>query len=492
MPKIKVLFTAAELTPMAKVGGLGDVIGALPKSLKKLGLDVRIVLPKYGVIDEKKYGLEKVAENIPVPFAGEGGEINIYRAFLPMSEVPVYFIDSLKYLGQGGVYIEADASSGGSTKELHRFTFFARSIFEIFEPLSFRPDILHCHDWHVGVVPFLKKYLAAKNPALEKIKTLLTIHNLAYQGNYNYQEVLESLGILPSEAEKYAFTSFDGQSVRYLEQAIKHADLLNTVSPNYAREILTPEYGCGLEKALEKRKADLSGILNGIDLERFNPEVDEEIYKKYSLDTIEDKKENKKHLQEISSLKTDPSAPILGLVGRLAEQKGIDLLAEILPSLAKEEAQLIILGTGEPKLEKIIQEAAKKYPEKISATLDFDAALAQKIYAGADMFLMPSRFEPCGLGQLIAMRYGTVPIVRATGGLADTVPEYNPQTKEGAGFSFHEFKAKDFLAAIERALKMYHNKNEWLKIVKNGMAGDYSWNKSSEEYLKLYQKLLNS
>ncbi len=492
MPEIKVLFTAAELTPMAKVGGLGDVIGALPKSLKKLGIDVRIVIPKYGVIDEKEYGLTKIAEKIKVPFAGKEELIDIWQANLPMSEVPVYFIDNLKYLGKGGVYVEADASSGGSAEELHRFTFFARSIFEIFEPVSFWPDVIHCHDWHVGIIPFLEKYLEEEKPKLNKVKTLLTIHNLAYQGNYNYQEVLESLGISETDARKHNLIPFDHENIRYLEQAIKDADLLNTVSPKYAKEILTREYGCGLEKHLKKRKKDISGILNGIDLESFNPEVDNQIYKKYSLENIEIKNENKKHLQEISNLEVNEKIPVLGLVGRLADQKGIDLLVEILPKLEKENLQLVILGTGDPKLEKELKESGEKYPNKISVTLAFDATLAQKIYAGSDMFLMPSRFEPCGLGQMISMRYGNIPIVRATGGLADTVPEYNPETKEGTGFSFEKFTGKDFLAAIERALKMYHNKGEWMNIIKNGMSGDYSWDKSSQEYIKLYQKLLNS
>jgi len=490
MKKIKVLFAAAELTPMAKVGGLGDVIGALPKNLIKHGVDVRIVIPKYGIIKEKKYNLKKITSDTIVPFMGQEEKINIWQSYLPQSQVPVYFIENFKYLGQNGIYFEKDASPGGSSSECQRFTFFARSLFETFTPINFWPDIIHCHDWHVGTLPFLKKYLAKKNKNLEKIKTLLTIHNLAYQGIYSFSEVLRCLEISEKEAYETGFIPFEKENINYLRQAIIHADLINTVSPTYAQEILTPEYGNGLTEDLKKRKNDLYGILNGIDLERFNPEIDPEIVKKYSLKTLANKKINKRYLQEISGLEVNENIPLLGFVGRLAEQKGIDLILEALPELEKENCQLVFLGTGNPDLENSLKETAKKYKGKVSVTIAFDASLAQKIYAGSDIFLMPSRFEPCGLGQMIAMRYGTIPIVRATGGLVDTVQEFEKNKAKGTGFLFSSFLKSAFLSAVKKALSLYSEKKLWQIIMENAMKQDFSWDKSSKEYLKLYKKLI--
>jgi len=490
MKKTKILLTAAELTPMAKVGGLADVIGALPKNLIRNQVDARIIIPKYGIIDEKEYGLKKIASDIKVPFGRQEEIINIWQSHLPGSAVLVYFIENQKYLGRNGVYFEKDASPGGSSPECQRFTFFSRSIFETFKPLDFHPDVIHLHDWHVGIIPFLKNYLGQKNPSIKKVKALLTIHNLAYQGNYDYAEVLDYLGIKKGEAEKMKFQPVKNNSIKYLRQAILHADSLNTVSPTYAKEIMTAEYGAGLEKELQKRKGDLHGILNGIDLERFNPKMDQELVKKYSIESIKDKKLNKKHLQKISNLKESDDIPILGMVGRLAEQKGIDLILQILPELMQKKCQIILLGTGNPQLEEKLKEAAKKYPDKISATIDFDAALAQKIYAGSDMFLMPSRYEPCGLGQMIAMRYGNIPIVRSTGGLADTVFEFNPENNQGTGFCFEKFDSNEFYKAVEKSLEIYKNKEKWQKLIKNAMSKDFSWDKSAKKYIELYNQLI--
>ncbi|MDZ7798833.1 MAG: glycogen/starch synthase [Patescibacteria group bacterium] len=490
MKKSKILLTAAELTPMAKVGGLADVIGALPKNLIRNHVDTRIIIPKYGIIDEKEYNLKKIASDIKVPFGNKEELINIWQSHLPGSAVLVYFIDNQKYLGRNGVYFEKDASPGGSSPECQRFTFFSRSIFETFKPLNFHPEVIHLHDWHVGIIPFLKNYLGQKNPSIRKIKTLLTIHNLAYQGNYNYREVLDYLNIKKEEAKNMKFMPLDKNNIKYLRQAILHADSLNTVSPTYAQEIMNAEYGAGLEKELQKRKEDLHGILNGIDVERFNPALDQEIIKQYSIDRLENKKINKKNLQKISGLKQSEDTPVLGLVGRLAEQKGIDLILQILPKLAKNNCQLVLLGTGNKELEENLKKAAKKYKNWLSATIDFDASLAQKIYAGSDMFLMPSRYEPCGLGQMIAMRYGNIPIVRATGGLADTVHEFNPENEVGTGFCFEKFEASEFYKATKRALEVYKNKEKWLKLMKNGMKKDFSWNKSAKKYIELYHQLI--
>lgn len=489
MAKIKVLFVAGELTPLAKVGGLGDVIGALPKSLIKKEIDVRIVIPKYGIIDGKKYPLKLVAHSIEVPFNGQTEKIGVWETSLPGSTVPVYLIDHLKYLGGGQVYFEKDASSGGSSRECQRFTFFARSVFEIFEKLDFWPDILHCHDWHVGLVPFLLKEKKVVDKRFDKMKTLLTIHNFAYQGKYNYEEAIGYLNLKKEKGLAEKLPKFDYQTINYLQQGIFYTDLINTVSPSYAQEILTPEYGEGLEKFLQARKKDLSGIINGIDVDLLNPLTDPAISANYDSENIEKKKINKKNLQKITGLKINGEKPVFGMVGRLAEQKGIDLLTPILPKLIKRDIQLIILGTGLVKFEEIAQKMAMDFPENAWVKIGFDIPLAMKIYAGADFFLMPSRFEPCGLGQMVAMRYGTVPIVRATGGLKDTVAEFSPKTGQGTGFRFDNFKADEFLAAIEKSLKVYQNKEAWGSLIKNLMRQDFSWDRSSQEYIKLYQKL---
>ncbi|MFA5070276.1 MAG: glycogen/starch synthase [Patescibacteria group bacterium] len=526
MAKTKVLFVAAELTPLAKVGGLADVIGALPKSLRKKGADSRIVIPKYGIIDEKKYPLKLVADNIEVPFNGQKEKIRIFASLLPGSDVIVYLIDHLKYLGAGGVYFEKDASSGGASRECQRFTFFARCIQEIFSPLNFWPDIIHCHDWHVGIVPFLLKERAKKDKLFPKMKILLTIHNIAYQGKYNYDEATAYLNLKKAEGPvmkhdknnpvtidysflgKYSYDEatkylnlkgdknleeklkkYDSVTIDYLQQAIAYADLLNTVSPTYAKEILTPAYGEGLEKYLLARKNDLSGIVNGIDTEIFNPKTDPNLAKNYSAVNPSGKIEDKKDLQKITGLAIDENIPVLGVVGRLADQKGLDLLIPVLPDLVKRNIQLVILGSGLSKYEEIAQKMAADFPKNVFTKIGFDASLAQKIYAGSDLFLMPSRFEPCGLGQLIAMRYGTIPVVRKTGGLKDTVEEFNPKSGRGTGFLFKNFDAKELLAAIEKSLKIYQNKRAWRKLVKNAMNQNFSWDRSGQEYLKLYKKL---
>jgi len=488
MPKIKVLLVAAELNPLAKVGGLADVIGALPKALLKLGVDVRLVIPKYGIVDEKKYPLKKVTENVIVPFNGVDEKVNIFETPLPGSEVPVYLIDHLKYLGRNGVYFETDASPGGSDQEAKRFTFLARSSLTILETLNWYPDIIHCHDWHVGMIPVLVKILAKKNGKLKNLKTLLTIHNLEYQGSYKTKTIFKALNI--SKKDYPTLSKQHKGQINSLQQAILTCDYLNTVSPAYAKEILTSEYGAGLETTLQQRADDLVGILNGIDVERFNPVTDKNIIANYASDDISGKKQCKNDLQKTCNLPIQENIPILGIVSRLADQKGIDLIYEITDDLAKKNMQFILLGTGDPKLEKMISQVAKKYPEKMYAKIEFDATFAQKIYAGSDLFLMPSRFEPCGLGQMIAMRYGTIPIVRATGGLKDTVMDYDEHTDTGDGFVFKHYNNQEFLGAIKRALKLYKNKEKWYKVIKSVMQKDFSWNTSAKKYKKLYSKLI--
>lgn len=489
---LKVLFVAAELNPIAKVGGLADVIGALPKALKKLGVDVRIAIPKYGIVDEKKYPLKKIAERIIVRFNSQNESITLYETPLPDTDVPVYLFDNLKYLGENGVYYEKDASPGGSLRENQRFTFYVKSSLEFFKNINWWPDIIHFHDWHVGILPVLLKLIAKKDERYTSMKTLLTIHNMAYQGKYSPQDVFKNLELSENDYPTLRLRTGENKDINYLQQAILSADLINTVSPTYAYEILTPEFGEGLEDILKSRKSDLFGVLNGIDTERFNPQKDKDIIANYKAQNLDGKKKCKIDLQKICGLKINENIPVLGIVSRLTDQKGIDILHEILPNLMATDLQLIILGTGSAVFEQIVSEDTKKYSSKMFSKIAFDAQLAQKIYAGSDIFLMPSKFEPCGLCQMIAMRYGTIPVVRATGGLKDTVANYDPQTEEGDGFVFQKYQAKEFMEAIKKALAIYQESEKWYKLVRKAMQKDFSWEASAKKYLGLYYKILEN
>ena len=443
---MKVLFIASECTPIAKVGGLADVVGSLPKSLKKLGVDISVLIPFYGAIKLKKEEIKLVLKEAAVFFDGKKEKFNLWQTTLPKSKVPVFLIENNKYF-KGNVYIETDASSGGSATEAKRFFFLSKVGIKLAE--TFKIDILHCHDWHTAIIPFL-----IKKEKLQ-LKNLLTIHNLQYQGLYPYQIVNQLLN-----------TKFI-KDVNCLKQGILNAKIITTVSPTYAKEILTKEYGAGLEPVLLKRKEDLHGILNGID--KIN----------YSLDK---KQADKRKLQKICKLAQNPKVPVIALIGRLTEQKGFDILNPILDELGKMDLQLIVLAAGYPKYEKELIRAEKKFPDKLSINIKFDAKLAEQIYAGADMFLMPSQFEPCGLGQMIAMSYGTVPIVRAVGGLKDTVTEET-------GFLFKNYDAQELLQLIKKALGVYENKKTWKQVQINGIKQDFSWDKSAKRYLEIYQKL---
>jgi len=467
---LKILFVASECTPIAKVGGLGDVIGALPKALTELGLDVRIVIPKYRIIDENKYNFKLIASKIKK----KEEFINIYQGFLPDSKVPVYLLENEKYFGENGVYSHISSFDG-----IERFLFFSETILDIFSYIKWFPQIIHCHDWETAIIPLLLKLKGEK-----KIRTLLTIHNLAIQGKWNSQDVFRFLNLKRSGIETLQFRDKD-KDFNILQQGILNADLLNTVSSTYRKEIITKKYGKGLEIFLRQRKNSLLGILNGIDFVRFNPETDLDIKENYSLINFEKKNRNKIELQKIFKLPEKKNALLFSFIGRLDPQKGIDLVIKIMPNLVKSDCQLVILGKGGEEYEKELQELAKKYPKNISVYIKFDPVLAQKIYAGSDIFLMPSKFEPCGLGQMIAMRYGAIPIVRETGGLADTV------IQRKTGFLFKQYNSRALLKIINEALKVYKNKKEWLKIIKRAMKENFSWKMSAKEYLSLYKKLLN-
>lgn len=473
---MKILFIASECTPIAKVGGLADVVGSLPKALKKLGVDVSVAIPYYQSINFTEKNMP-VGKDFSVVFDGKEEHFELWQTYLPPCKsdsgecVPLYLIKNDDIFGET-IYLEKDASPSGSEKETTRFLFLSAASLKVTEALDI--DVLHCHDWHTAMSTFLDKEKKCK------FKTVLTIHNLEYQGVYDKNLVNQLLG-----------TDFVG-NVNCLETGILNADFITTVSPNYAKEILTKEFGAGLEESLKKRSGSFEGILNGIDVKKFDPKSDSALKKNYFIENLEDKAENKAFLQNRCFGKSDPQIPVLGIVSRLADQKGFDLIIEFFDSLIKENLQIALLGQGAGDYEKFFREMAKKFPQKVFAKIGFDSELAQQIYGGADMFLMPSRFEPCGLGQMIAMRYGTVPIARAVGGIKDTVENVmvkNGQA-QGTGFLFDKYDAQEFFGAIKRATDAFKDKEVWKQIQINGMNQDFSWEKSAKIYLSLYEKLI--
>ncbi|MDO8668272.1 MAG: glycogen/starch synthase [bacterium] len=460
---LKILIAAAEVTPIAKVGGLGDVIGALPKALSKLNLDARVIIPFYGAIDRNKYKIKLIKQKIGV---GEA-LINLWQTNLPNSTVPVYLIEHNFFKGRE-IYSNALADDPKDTK---KYLFLAHAILESLKALNFKPNVIHLNDWHTAAVPLLLKTDRQNNEFFKQTKTLYTIHNLANQGPAGQKT--------PVKSGETGAKLFDG--VNYMAEGIINSGIVSTVSPTYAKEILTKKYGARLENILLKRKNQLYGILNGIDTDFFNPAADKLIKKNYSLETIENKLNNKLSLQKKMGWPEDKDIALVGLVTRFVWQKGIELITEKFSEL---NCQFVFLGTGEKRYEEALLNLAKKYPGKFKVLIKFDEKLAHEIYAGSDIFLVPSRFEPCGLTQMIAMRYGSVPIARATGGLKDTV-------NAKVGFIFKQFAATKFYDTLQKALNIYYNRPKaWNQLKKNGMRQDFSWNKSAKEYLKLYKKLI--
>lgn len=494
--KIKIVMAAAELMPLVKVGGLGDVIGSLPKALSKIGVDVSIFLPFYGSIDRKKYKVKLLKKSLSINIASKQEKFDVYQSTLPQSKVKVFliahklfagkeiYVGSRKYFKKGKNSAASVRYSRGNS-DVERFVFFSKAVVESIKDLKLKPNLVHCHDWHTALIPtFIDEYSLSSSD-FENIKTIYTIHNLANQGIVGL-DILDygalHHDLTPAVMEDYY--DQDGQVLDLMKIGILSADYVSTVSSSYSQEILSKEYGAGLEKYLNRRKKHLLGILNGIDTDFFNPEKDKFIKKNYNIKNLAiAKKINKENLQRVLKLPVS-EAPLLGIVSRLVSQKGLDILLLALEKLIeKNDFQLVVLGTGQKEIEEAFKNLSKKYPTKIKASIGFDVSLAQKIYAGSDFFLMPSIFEPCGLGQMIAMRYGTVPIVRNTGGLKDTVK--NKKT----GFVF---KNKDSLAlagAMTEAIKFYKKKANFDKMRVLLMKQDFSWDKSAREYLRLYKKL---
>ena len=463
---MRIVICASEMVPFAKTGGLADVVGSLPLALAKLGAEIKVVIPKYRSITEPRPCVQRWD-----------------RSSCSISEnVEVYFVENENYFNRENLYGD---SSGDYPDNLERFAYFCRRSLTLLEKTGFKPDIIHCHDWQTGLIPVYLKTVYSKDPFYSRTKSLFTIHNLAYQGVFP-RDKLSFLG-LDREGKGEEFCA-QGGNINLLKAGLVSADIISTVSPTYAKEIQTKEFGCGLEDVLVKRAGELYGIINGIDYHLWDPATDEAIAERYSFSSPQQKEANKLALQGECGFKKVPDAPLIGIVSRLAEQKGFDLLAKSLNGILNLGAQIVVLGTGDERYHKLFEKFAAMYPEGISVNLGFDAQLARRIYAGSDFFLMPSRFEPCGLGQLISLRYGAVPVVRATGGLKDTIIDYCRDPERGNGFSFTGYKEDYLLAVLKEAIKVYRDKERWFKLVRRAMECDFSWHSSAGEYLKLYKK----
>jgi starch synthase len=487
---LNILLVSSEVEPFAKTGGLADVSSALPKALKELGHEVRIMMPRYRFISEWKFKLHDIIrlKDIPVPVGKTAETANVKSSFISSlkEKVQVYFLDNSKYFGRDGTY-QSPAGQKDYKDNDERFIFFARGVLETLKRLGWQPDIIHCNDWQTGLIPAYLKTLYAEDPFFKSVKTAFTIHNMGYQGAFPHESFLKSH--LPDSLFKTDGVEAYGK-FNFLKTGLYFADVITTVSPRYAQEICdSPELGGGLNGLLTQRRKDLHGIINGIDYLVWNPSTDDSIFRKYDAKSIEAKADNKKALAERFGLEFSPSTPIIGGITRLVHQKGFDLVLEIFEDLLALNVQFVLIASGEKALERKFEQLAKRYPTRCGVFIGFDESLAHLVEAGSDMILMPSRYEPCGLNQMYSMRYGTVPVVRATGGLEDTVEDYTGNGK-GTGFKFEHFEAKELLRILQRAIKVYEQPEEWKKLIRNGMQKDFSWESSARKYVSLYKELL--
>lgn len=481
--KKNVLFVSSEAVPFIKTGGLADVAGSLPKYFDKERYDVRVMLPKYLCIPEKWRSQMKYVTHFYMDLAWRSQYVGVLE--MEYAGVHYYFIDNEFYFAGPKPY-------GYIHEDIEKFAFFSKAALSAMPLLGFKPDIVHCHDWQTGLIPVYMKERFHDGEFFRDMKSIMTIHNLKFQGVWNLQKVKDITGLPP-----YFFTSDKLEAygdANYLKGGIVYADAVTTVSDSYAEEIKTPFYGEHLDGLMRARSNCLTGIVNGIDYEEFNPATDTRIVSNYNQKTFrKEKPKNKKALQQELGLEVNDKKFMIGIVSRLTDQKGLDLIAYMMDQICAEDVQLVILGTGESQYENMFRHFAWKYPDRVSANIYYSEDMSHKIYASCDAFLMPSLFEPCGLSQLMSLRYGTVPIVRETGGLKDTVEPYNEYESTGTGFSFANYNAHEMMNTINYAKHVFYNKKrEWNKIVDRGMLKDFSWTSSAKKYQKLYDNLLGN
>ena len=472
---MKVLYAASEALPFIASGGLADVAGSLPQALRKRLIGCRVVMPLYDGIKQELKDTMKFITNISVPVAWRRQYCGIFEA--RAGGVIYYLLDNQYYFKRDGLY--------GFYDDAERFAFFSRAVLEIIPHIGFKPDIIHCNDWQTALTPVYYSSMYANQPGYENIKTILTIHNIQYQGVYGEELIDNVVGI---DHAYRSLVEYDG-NVNLMKGGIECANAVSTVSPSYAKEILDPWYSHGLDMILRERSYKLRGILNGIDVVNYDPATDKDIFKNFDSENMRGKAVNKRELQKLLGLPEKSDTPVMGMVSRLVSHKGLDLCKAVLDELlSTTDIQLVVLGSGEYQYEEFFRGLAERYPDKVGLCLGFIPDLARKIYAGSDMFLMPSKSEPCGLSQMVALRYGSVPIVRETGGLRDSVSDSGDG--EGNGFVFSSYNAHDMLHAIKRAVQGYADKDGWQILVKRAMESDNSWGKSANEYIRMYKEVL--
>jgi starch synthase len=485
---MNILMVSSEAGPYARTGGLGDVLAALPSAVAALGHDVKLILPKYGTIDDRDFGLTPVGKTVSVPVDGTNVSAGIVRSESGADRVDHLFVDCPEYFEREEFYRDPD--TGGDYKDNdRRFAFFARAALETALALDWRPDIIHVHDWQAALIPVYLKTSYSSSGFFSESKTVLTIHNLGYQGLFDKKR-FRGLN-LPDTlmAGMTGAMEFYGK-VNFLKAGILMADKITTVSERYAEEIQSgDEFGCGLQGVLKGRSDDLCGILNGVDYSTWLPSKDQYIPHKFGVANLAGKHACRVALLNEAKLPVRERVPLIGMITRLTHQKGIDLVFEAAETLFSLDLQMIVLGTGDDASHKEFRRLERAYPDRLKVYLEFNDRLAHWIEAGSDIFLMPSRYEPCGLNQMYALNYGTVPVVRAVGGLADTVTDYDPKTGTGTGFVFHDYTAEAMLEALTQAIALYGNKQPWTRLMKAGMARDFSWDVSARKYAELFQTL---
>ena len=472
---MKVLYAASEAMPFMASGGLGDVAGSLPQALRKRLIGCRVVMPLYDSIKQEFKDNMQFITHISVPVAWRRQYCGIFEA--RAGGVIYYLLDNQYYFKRDTIY--------GQYDDAERFAFFSRAVLEMIPYIDWKPDVIHCNDWQTALTPVYYSTMYAQRPGFENIKTVFTIHNIQYQGVYGKEILGDVLGF---GQEYESLLEYDG-CVNFMKGAIECADKVSTVSPSYANEILDPWYSHGLDSILSQRRSKLCGILNGIDVINYNPETDKALWKNFSSVDFSAKKENKAELQKLMNLPVKEDVPVVAMVTRLVSHKGLDLVKAVADELLQNDnVQLIILGSGDWQYENFFKELAGRHPEKVGLWLGFVPDLAHKIYAGADIFLMPSKSEPCGLSQMVALRYGTIPVVRETGGLRDSIKDSGDG--EGNGFTFANYNAHEMLYTIRRALEGYKNADGWKILVQRALDSDYSWGRSANEYIRLYKELI--
>jgi starch synthase len=481
---MKVLIASPEIYPFVKTGGLADVTGALPKAMKKLGIDVRVILPKHKGIEELGFPIEYKNQKIACPMSQSLVDAEIVES--RYDGTIAYLVEKDEYYYRDYLYSTPD---GDYLDNAERFVFFAKSILEAIKVTGFIPDVLHCNDWETALAPVFLRTLYKDDPVLNRISTLFTIHNLGYQGIFWHNDMhLLNIGW---EYFTPDYLEFFGK-INFLKGGIVFSDVINTVSRQYSEEIQTAEFGFGLDGILRTRKKDLYGIVNGIDYEDWNPEKDRFLPTVFGPNNVDNKAVCKKALQEAFGLPVNGSVPLLATISRLADQKGFDLIASSMEEMISSGLQYLVLGTGERKYHDLFTGLARRFPKSFAVKIAYDNKLAHLIEGGADMFLMPSQYEPCGLNQLYSLKYGTVPIVRGVGGLEDTIIDYTKTPEAGTGFKFYEYSKDAMVEAIDRALKLFKDGDAWHSLVMRCMSQDFSWERSAKEYLGLYRKAIES